>query len=355
MQDKLDAFNRFWRGEGPCLILIPCGETPAYDLDDYPRRFHNPEAMWESEFARAEPLIDWPTDGIPTVRPNLGVVFVPAAAGQGYSLREGQLPWPGEPLSRDAIRAARDADVEQAEVMRLAEAFYAIHAERGGGRVAAYQADTQGVFDIAHLLYGEELFLELADPAQAEWIDGLFDISAGLLTRVVRRLKRLLGEDAHSMIHGHGGPQGAYFPHAGVRMCEDTPTLLSPAMLQERVLPLIERAAEPFGGVFAHYCGKHDEFFDLLCRLDCVRAVDLGNPEMYDSRRLMESCAATGTVLHSGVASLPGEEWEAYVRRVAGLVRETGARVILRAAVAPAGRDACQAMLDLWHELTAPA
>jgi hypothetical protein len=40
-----------------------------------------------------------------------------------------------------------------------------------------------------------------------------------------------------------------------------------------------------------------------------------------------------------------GEEWPASARRLAGLVCETGARVILRPIVFPQ-------MRDLWHELT---
>jgi hypothetical protein len=70
----------FWRGEGPSLILIPPGEQELYDLTDYPARFHDPQAMWESEMRRAEPVVDWPTDGIPTVRPNFRTPDIPPPA-----------------------------------------------------------------------------------------------------------------------------------------------------------------------------------------------------------------------------------------------------------------------------------
>ena len=66
--------------------------------------------------SRARALVEWPTDGIPAVRPNLGVVFVPALAGLDFEIREGQMPWPGQPLDRDAIRAARELDLGSAEV-----------------------------------------------------------------------------------------------------------------------------------------------------------------------------------------------------------------------------------------------
>ena len=352
MQERLEAYGRFWRGEGPSLILIPPSEQDLYDCDDYPTLFESPEAMWASEMARARPVVEWPTDGIPTVRPNLGVIFIPAVAGLSYELKADQMPWPGPPLEREAIRAALGRDVADAHVMRLAEAFYAIHRERGDGTVAAYQADTQGVFDIAHLLYGEEIFYELPDPHHAEWIDELLEISLALYVRVARHLKALLGEAPSQMIHGHGTSQGVLFPDAGVRLCEDTPTLLAPATLEGTLVPFIERAIAPFGGGFAHFCGKHEFLFDRLCRLHAVRAIDLGNPEMFETRWLLERCADTNTVLHSHLAAAGGETWDTYVRRIAGLVRDTGARCILRPAVYPQARDECAAMHGLWHELT---
>ena len=352
LQQRIAAFERFWRGEGPCLILIPPSVQELYDCADYPTRFNDPEAMWASEMARARPVADWPTDGIPTVRPNLGVIFIPAIAGLPYALKPDQMPWPGEPLDRDAIRMAREVEIEQSHVMRLAADFYAIHRERGGG-IAAYMADTQGVFDIAHLLYGEKVFYELADPHEAEWIAELLEISLDLYTRVSEHLKSLLGEPLTRLTHGHGTSQGAFFPTAGVRFCEDTPTLLSPATIDGTLVPYIERALEPFGGGFAHFCGRHEFLFERLCRMPQVQAIDLGNPEYFDTSWLLECCGGTDTVLFSRVAAEEGEAWEPYVRRLAGLVRDTSARVILRPAVFPQAREDAASMLELWHELTA--
>ena len=154
------------------------------------------------------------------------------------------------------------------------------------------------------------------------------------------------------MIHGHGTPQGVYFPHAGVRVSEDTAIMLSPKMVEEFVLHYLERAIAPFGGTFVHYCGRHTYLFDQLCRMKLVRAIDLGNPEMYDTRWLFERCAETGTVLFSPVPCLDLEPWEGYARRLATLVKETGARLILRPTVFPASRADCDHMQDLWHQLT---
>jgi len=137
-------------------------------------------------------------------------------------------------------------------------------------------------------------------------------------------------------------------------MAEDTAILLSPRMIDRFILPTIRRAAAPFGGAFVHFCGKHPALLERLCALEEVPAFDLGNPELYDPRWVLEQCAATGTVLYSRLAAVPGEGWEAYLRRLAELVRQTGARVILRPVVFPEGRAECARMQALWHEWTLP-
>jgi len=362
--EKTERHKAFWKGEGPSLILVPPGrdmrevwQVQIYDMRDYRQRFYNPEKMWEAEMERARPVLDWPTDGITTVRPNLGVIFVPSMAGQSYEIRDGLMPWCAEPLSPEAIRASRQVNVAETELMRLAGEFYRIHSARSDGEVAAYQADTQGIFDIAHLLYGDAIFYDIMDENKVAWLEELLEICLDLMLRAVRYVKKLIGEESDWMIHGHGTEQGVYFPDVGLRISEDSPAMISPALIDRFVMPPIERCAEQFGGVFMHYCGKHEYFFERLCQSEAVRAIDLGNPEMYDLCRVLELCAETGTVLYSRVAAEDNEKskanWQAYARRLAGLVKDTGARCILRPLVFPQGRDECAAMLDLWHELTA--
>ncbi|MBI3664841.1 MAG: hypothetical protein HY236_01215 [Acidobacteria bacterium] len=351
LEEKIEAHRKFWRGEGPSLILIPTSKMPQYDTEGYADRFENPALMWEAEMRRARAALGWPTDGIPTVRPNLGVIFIPAMVGQECTVQDGQMPWPGKPLSREAICAIPSADLESSKIMRLAREFYEVHRASGEAETAAYHPDTQGVFSLAHLLYGDQIFLDLRE--EPEWVHELLEITLGLHGRVVRILKSYLCESNHSFIHGHASPNGIYFPHAGVRISEDTATMVSPRMMEEFILPYTERSIAPFGGCFVHYCGKHEFLFERLCLSSLVRAIDLGNPAMYDTRWLFQKCGETGTVLFSPVAAEEGEGWPHYLRRLAGLMKETGARLILRPAVFPEGREECARMLDLWHELTA--
>ena len=368
LEDKKQQHEAFWRGEGPSLILIPAPERPdeaeGEALGDswgtpsalpgsatYAECFADPQLMWESEIGRARAVQDWPTDGIPTVRPNLGVVFINSIAGQGYLLQDGQMPWPGDPLKEAAIRAVPGIDVDEAELMRRAEEFYTIHLASDEEDIAAYHPDTQGVFDTAHMLYGNPIFCDVIDPSRREWVNELLDIYLDLYLRVSRRLKMLIGEDTEWMIHGHGTEQGVYFPHAGVRVSEDSATLFSPETVADVIMPYVVRAAEPFGGAFAHFCGRHESLFEQLCASPLICAIDT-QPGMHEAQWMFERCGESGTALYSRVAAQPGEGWEAYTRRMAGLVREAGARCILRPMVYPTRRNECAAMRDLWHELT---
>ncbi len=344
------AFCEFWAGHGPSLLLLPAGSGPQYDTTDYVARFEDPERMWEAEMRRARAIADWPTDGIPAVRPNLGVIFIPGAAGQAYEVRNDTMPWPGEPLTRNEIRALPGRDIESSKMLRLAREFYRVHRARANGEAVAYQPDTQGVFSLAHLFYGDRIFTDLAeDPG---WVRELLDLTAGIHARVLSALKSYLGEPATGIFHGHSYPNGVYFPTAGLRISEDTATMVSPRMVREFVLPWTVRTAGPWGGCFVHFCGRHEFLFEQLCRLPEVCAIDLGNPEMYDTAWLMRHCGETGTVLFSPLPALEGEDWRAYAGRLAALSNETGARMILRATVYPGTRDECARMLDLWHELT---
>ena len=213
--EGIPMHEAFWRGNGPCLILIPAGQAPQYDTENYARRFDDPTLMWEAEMRRARAVVDWPTDGIPTVRPNLGVIFIPGTAGQSYVIQEDQMPWPGRPLSREEIQCLPSHDLEHSGMMSLAKRFYEAHRASGEMGVLAYHPDTQGVFSLAHLFYGDRIFTDLVD--DPDWVHDLLEITVGIHIRVIRTLKALIGESDGQMAHGHSFPRasGSRMPGCG--------------------------------------------------------------------------------------------------------------------------------------------
>ena len=352
MSDKTKLHRNFWKGEGPSLILIPPFNEELYDLNDYPARFYDPRLMWESEMRRAGVVADWPTDGIPTVRPNLGVITVPAMAGKSYILNEGSMPWPGQPLTREEIRDIPMKDITDTDIFRLITDFYQIHSESGNDDIFPYLPDTEGVFDIAHILYGDQLFFDVLDNNTDGWFIELMEISMNLYINATKAFKSLLNEKSDYMVHGHGTEQGFMFPDTGVRVSEDTVLLLSPDIIEESIIPFIKRSVEPFGGGFLHFCGYHPTIFSQFSALSCIKAIDLGNPEKFEIKWILERCAETDTVLYSRVAEEPEESWREYIQRIGSLVASTGARVILRPKVFPETSEECHEMREIWHSLT---
>jgi hypothetical protein len=83
-----------------------------------------------------------------------------------------------------------------------------------------------------------------------------------------------------------------------------------------------------------------------------IIAIDLGNPEKYNIKSLMERCADTGTILYSRIAEEPGERWKDYINRIGDMVTKTKARVILRPRVFPESKEECKEMQSIWHSLT---
>jgi hypothetical protein len=154
------------------------------------------------------------------------------------------------------------------------------------------------------------------------------------------------------MVHGHSTQQGLYMPAAGERLSEDAVTLIPPECIDRFVMPQIEKSAEPFGGVFLHFCGRHEPFYEKLCRCEAVKAIDLGDPQMYDTRWLLETAAGNNTVICGWLGPKEGQDWRTYVTQLGRLVKQTGARVVLRPRIWPESRQGCAEMLEIWHDLT---
>lgn len=350
LSERMAVHAAFWDGAFRPLVIQPIPGEALYDLSDYRSCFNDPLLMYSAEEARARKVLSWPTDGIPSVRPNLGVVFIPAIAGQSFTVGDDHMPWPGTPLAEEAVMRCGQSAVAESAMMLRAKEFYRAHA-KSDGSLAAYHPDTQGVFDIAHLLRGDELFLDIADGTRHDAVDAVLSACGELYRNTSVHIKQMLDEPMHSMVHAHGTSQGVYFPHAGVRMAEDTATLLSPPAIERFVLPAVERAAMPFGGVFAHFCGKHDYLFEALTRLSCVKAVDLGNPEMYDAHWLCATAARNDTALYTRLPVIDSESQNGYLQRIAGYAKDTGVRLILRSTAVPDTIDTARRLYDRWLSL----
>ena len=361
-QGKYRFFEAFWRGEGPCPLLFArphLAREKAWRRFDLVVQHGDAEKLLEESLLAVEPYLNRLDDGLPAVRPDLGTTLLPSGLGMEIVVQPDQQPWLRGHLSPEAYLAGPDPAQEGAlrGEVPLAEAFYRLFRERQArGKVhpavRAYAPDTQGVFDLSHLVIGSGLFLLLADdPPAAHRVQAR---SLALFLAATRRFKGLLGEAPGSMVHGHGMAEGVWFPGTGARISEDSCTLIGQAMIEEFCLPYIREAVRPFGRGFLHFCGRHMDFLRQVCAMEEISTLNLGNPEMVDPEELFALLGRTGTAYLGHLPRLPDEGAEAYLERLAELRGRNGVRLILVADCRPRDRQEEAALVRRWHRLARP-
>ncbi len=358
---KFRLFEEFWKGEGPFPILFTephLAKGKPYIRHDLVEQHRDPEKHLEERLLEIEPHLELIDDGIPTVRSDLGTTLLPSGLGLRIEVQPELQPWLAEHLTPEQYVELRSPispqDLLQNEML-FSKSFYELFRRRKEqGLVLAeifpYVPDTQGIFDLSHLIIGTDILYLISD--QGDQVLAIQKRSFEIFIAATRMFKDLLGEQRGSMVHGHGMPIGVWFPDTGARISEDSATLISDGMIREFCLPFIERAAKSFGRLFMHYCGYHPGFLQMLCQMEEISTLNLGNPEMYDLEELFSLCGRSGTVYFGHLPLLEGEDGESYLERLADLCRRHQTRLILVSEVHPQGSEEKSAMVKRWHSLT---
>jgi hypothetical protein len=361
---KFRFFEEFWKGEGPCAVLFTephLAKGKPYLRHDLVQQHQDVEKQLEERLLEIEPHLELIDDGIPTVRSDLGTTLLPSGLGLQVELQPELHPWLVEHLSPqqyEELEMPEDGQDLLKNQMRFSRDFYRLFKWRKEeGRIPAelypYVPDTQGIFDLSHLIIGTDLLYLLND--RRAQVLAIQEQSLRLFLTATRFFKELLGEQSMSMVHGHGMPIGVWFPETGARISEDSATLISADMIRAFCLPFIQRAAEPFGRMFMHYCGHHPDFLKMVCEMPEISTLNLGNPEMYDLGEVFTLCGQGNTVYFGHLPLLEGEDGESYLDRLAELCGRRKTRLILVSGYHPAGRREKAALVKRWHRLTRPA
>ena len=146
--------------------------------------------------------------------------------------------------------------------------------------IHVYLPDAERPFDIAHAVYGDNIFYDFYD--DAKFVHYLLELCTNMYIQITEKLKEVIGEERTTCYYGHSLSRGIYMRNGGTRISEDSATLISPQHIDEFVIPYDQKALKAFGGGFIHFCGKNDYLLESYLKLDKVQAVNLGNPEMYD-------------------------------------------------------------------------
>ncbi|MFH1478072.1 MAG: hypothetical protein ABIH24_11370 [Verrucomicrobiota bacterium] len=238
-------------------------------------------------------------DRLYQIRPEYGVVNIPETLGipsiitnQGNSMSEGfnntekvrELIKRGPPDFNDT----HSKKVEEFEhFTREALKPY----DRLSQAVHLTLPDTQGPFDLACLVWGSQIFLALYD--EQELVGELMNFVTEAFIRYNMRHKHLTGEPVDSAYH----ICGLKLVRGGVRICDDSATLVSIEMYNRLIKPYNLRAFAPFDGGWLHYCGNGNHLLDEMLDMEPLHYLHLGNPDMHDFLDVVKRTTAAGKVL----------------------------------------------------------
>ena len=242
------------------VVLHRC--TPP-DWPAYPYRetFENPDKMLWNQLLEARIGAELRDDRMLNVRVNYGLATVPSLFGAKVRVDDATTwvePLHGSEAIREMVdRGMPDLTAGLGGKALETEAYFRdiLHEHGLAPHVHMFQVDSQGPWDIACLLWGEEIYLALSD--EPDLVHALLDLIVETSIAFVKRQKAILGEPLDEMYHWW------YWVPGGVRVVDDTSITLSPAMYTEFSRPYNQRIFSAFGNGYIHYCGHGLQSQDL--------------------------------------------------------------------------------------------
>lgn len=286
------------------------------------------------------------SDSIPSVRPNLGTGFVATMFGLEPTVMPHTLPWLKQHLTKQQIeRFSVPGDVSQLGLMPRAIELLRFFRQKLGSRAGTFLADTQSPFDLAHLVRGDDVFTDIYD--DPPFLHHLLGLTTEMYIKASTLMKQASGEPLNAGCHGNF----LWMDGGGVRACEDSSTLLPPAAVDEFVIPYLQKALDPFGGGWVHYCGNNARLLNaLIDDAPAVRGINFGNPERHDHATLLPRLVATGKFYVGMWPRNADEDIPAYFARILRPLGGARRGLMLQSVLDTSTPEKARAAMEMWHE-----
>ena len=271
------------------------------------------QKMLENELLGALRAVYGRADAVPSVRANMGCSVFPSLLGVTPRLFEDMMPWVKEHLSKEQILQMKPADIQICNDFEIALNHMAYMRDKlQDSPLRIFPPDLQGPFDMAHIVYGDDIFYDIYD--DPEFVHYLLDLCChAIIFGMEKCLPLMYGSDK---LIAHYSSLVMPRSMGGLKISEDTSTLLSPDTIDEFVVPYTKRVLDRFGGGYIHYCGKNDHLYKAMLGIDNAYGLNFGNPEMHDMDTVLSEIANAGKVYFGYVNPLPGEPEREFFTRV---------------------------------------
>jgi hypothetical protein len=344
---------KLWKGEKPDAWPIGFYGSLTEQQEQIPSGnfqecYYDDELMLCNEFRGACAVANSGSDYVPSMRANLGTGICLSTIGLEQQVFPDKMPWLQDHLNREQVAALKPEDIQiQGSFergLRQMEVFKA-----ASSCVGAYCMDTQGPFDLAHLILGDDIFLLMYDDPGL--LHHLLEFSVEMGIKVHMWMKEVSGEGTGECLHSNG----LYAQNMGIRICEDTSTLLRGDGIETFVTPYTARLAEAFDGGWVHYCGRNDALTKAMIECPWIRGIDFGiipgRLYEHDFDTDMELIARNGKIFCSVWTRYEDESGQDYLRRLHRWAKEGAIFVHGGQAIGEHGFERIADAQDFWYSL----
>ena len=311
-----------WRGEKIDMppLALSCGLTEEQNSwlpwHNFKEIHFDSEKMIINELRGVVSAINGNYGAVPSMRANMGCGIIPSLFGKQQRLFEDKMPWLVDHADKEDIKSKSDFNIDDsaefAEAINHMEYMAEILRENNLENIFIFPLDLQGAIDTAHLIYGDTIFYDFYD--DPEFVHQLLDLSCDAIDfamqecfRRIDRSDKFIAHYNHLIIPRELG---------GLKISEDTTTLLSPTLIDEFAKPYLRKILEQYNGGYVHYCGKNNHLLNVLLDEPLVRGINFGNPDMHDMDEVLGKCRETKKIYVGRINKKNGETHFDYFRRM---------------------------------------
>ena len=278
-------------------IGFPNPELKGYSMSEI---HEDVEKMAYNEFLNVYAAITGVGHAIPMIRANYGVGILPSIFGVNSRIVSGNMPWVDH-VGIDGVKEILSKgipDYRNGFGQKMIDA-YSYFSEvlsnypKCKECIRLYQPDFQGAFDVAHLIWGSDIYMDMYD--EPELLHEFLELISQTYVDSMKKICTLLNDN----VDGYICQWGNIFP-GNVLLRNDTAVNLSPSMYEEFVKPYDEKIFEAFGGGSMHFCGRADHWIFEMEKSKNIKGFNFGHmptvqfgqeyldflrPNFYDKKR----------------------------------------------------------------------
>lgn len=249
-------------------------ECPGYTI---PEIHESMEAMLFNQLLACVPVVLAGDSCLPMIRANYGVGTIPSLFGCKCEIVGNNMPWVHPLESKEQIKKVISRGVPDllggygARIEQTHAYYKEMLADYPKCRkyIPIHHSDVQGPFDVAHLIWGNEIYYELYD--EPELVHALLEVVSDTLIAFLDRELTRIGSRRDGYC-----PRGNDLFKGNVTLCDDTSVNLSREMYVETSLVYNRKVAQHFGGAGLHFCGRADHWLEDLMEEESIQSVNFG-------------------------------------------------------------------------------